>query len=71
MAGIYIHIPFCKKKCTYCDFYTEVVPKLIPSMIDSIVKELQIRKNYLQNASINTIYFGGGTPSILKPEEFI
>jgi len=70
MAGIYIHIPFCKKKCTYCDFYTEVVPKLIPSMIDSIVKELQIRKNYLQNASINTIYFGGGTPSILKPEEF-
>jgi oxygen-independent coproporphyrinogen III oxidase len=70
MAGIYIHIPFCKKKCTYCDFYTEVAPKFIPSLVDSIIKELQIRKDYLQNASINTIYFGGGTPSILNREEF-
>lgn len=70
MAGIYIHIPFCKKRCTYCDFYTEVAPKFIPSFVDCIVKELQIRKEYLQNASINTIYFGGGTPSILNAEQF-
>ncbi|HEY6915303.1 MAG TPA: radical SAM family heme chaperone HemW [Paludibacter sp.] len=70
MAGIYIHIPFCKKRCTYCDFYTEVAPKFIPSLVDAVKKELQIRKDYLQNASINTIYFGGGTPSILKADEF-
>lgn len=70
MAGIYIHIPFCKKRCTYCDFYTEVAPQLIPNLIDSIVKELQIRKDYLQNEIIHTIYFGGGTPSILNKSQF-
>jgi len=70
MAGIYIHIPFCKQRCTYCDFYTEVAPQFIPHLIDSIVKELHIRQNYLQNATINTIYFGGGTPSILNKEQF-
>jgi oxygen-independent coproporphyrinogen-3 oxidase len=70
MAGIYIHIPFCKKKCTYCDFYTVVAPDFIPSLVDSIVKELHFRKKYLKNEDINTIYFGGGTPSILNPEQF-
>jgi len=70
MAGIYIHIPFCKKKCTYCDFFTVVSPKFIPSLVDSIVKECFLRKDYLQNATINTIYFGGGTPSILNNEQF-
>jgi len=70
MAGIYIHIPFCKKRCTYCDFYTEVAPQFIPTIIDSIVKELYFRKKYLNNALIQTIYFGGGTPSILKKEDF-
>lgn len=71
MAGIYIHIPFCKKRCTYCDFYTEVAPKLIPTLVDSIVKELYIRKDYLQNEPIHTIYFGGGTPSILSKAQFL
>jgi len=70
MAGIYIHIPFCKKRCTYCDFYTEVAPQLIPTLIDSIVEELRIRKDYLHNDSIQTIYFGGGTPSILTKIQF-
>lgn len=70
MAGIYIHIPFCKKKCTYCDFYTVVAPKLIPTLVDSLVKELHFRKEYLKNEIIKTIYFGGGTPSILSPKEF-
>ena len=70
MAGIYIHIPFCKKRCTYCDFYTEVAPGFIPALIDAIVTELHIRKDYLQNSPINTIYFGGGTPSILNKEQF-
>lgn len=70
MAGIYIHIPFCKKRCTYCDFYTEVAPKLIPVLIDSIIKEFNIRKDYLDKETIKTIYFGGGTPSILSKNEF-
>jgi len=71
MAGIYIHIPFCKQRCTYCDFYTEVAPQFIQVLIDSIVRELNIRKDYLQNSPINTIYFGGGTPSILSNEQFL
>jgi len=70
MAGIYIHIPFCKQRCTYCDFYTEVAPQFIPTYIDSLIKELQFRKDYLNNAPIDTIYFGGGTPSILNYEQF-
>ena len=70
MAGIYIHIPFCKQRCTYCDFYTEVAPQFIPTYIDSLIKELQFRKDYLNNAPIDTIYFGGGTPSILNFDQF-
>lgn len=71
MAGIYIHIPFCNKRCTYCDFYTEVVPQLIPTLVNSIVKEFNVRKNYLPIEPINTIYFGGGTPSTLNKEHFL
>jgi oxygen-independent coproporphyrinogen III oxidase len=70
MAGIYIHIPFCKQKCTYCDFYKEVSPQLLPDFINSAVKELHLQKDYLKNEPIDTIYFGGGTPSILKSEDF-
>ena len=70
MAGIYIHSPFCKQRCTYCDFYTEVAPQFIPTFINSVVKELHIRKEYLSDAPIDTIYFGGGTPSILNYEQF-
>lgn len=70
MAGIYIHIPFCKKKCTYCDFFTVISPKFIPALVNAIVKEFDLRKDYLQNGTINTIYFGGGTPSILNREQF-
>lgn len=70
MAGIYIHIPFCKQRCTYCDFYTQVAPHLIPDLVDAIVKELHLRKDYLKNAAIETIYFGGGTPSVLSFSQF-
>lgn len=70
MAGIYIHIPFCKRKCTYCDFYTEVSLQFIPQIIDSIVKEIEIRQEYLQKQPVKTIYFGGGTPSVLNKEQF-
>ena len=70
MAGIYIHIPFCKQKCTYCDFHFSTrFSKYRDKMIDAICAELKIRSNYLENRVIQTIYFGGGTPSILTSSE--
>lgn len=69
MAGIYIHIPFCRQKCYYCDFYKTVNTSLMPKFISGLTKEVKLRKNYLQNESIETIYFGGGTPSVLQAHE--
>jgi putative oxygen-independent coproporphyrinogen III oxidase len=69
MNGIYIHIPFCKKVCYYCDFHFTVSLKQKDAIIDSILKELEIRKDYLGNKVISTVYFGGGTPSILSLSE--
>ncbi|MDO9154112.1 MAG: radical SAM family heme chaperone HemW [Paludibacter sp.] len=65
MAGIYIHIPFCKQRCTYCDFYTQVAPQYIPTYIDALKQELELRKNYITD-SVSSVYFGGGTPSLLS-----
>lgn len=70
MAGIYIHIPFCKQRCSYCDFYTRVAPRQIDDTVSAIVKEMELRREYLKAESISTIYFGGGTPSLLSPEQF-
>jgi len=64
MAGIYIHIPFCKQACHYCNFHFSTNHQLMPVMMDAIIKEIQIRKNYLAE-KIETIYFGGGTPSLI------
>lgn len=69
MAGIYIHIPFCKKRCIYCDFYSTTQGNQIGVYINSLCKELYIRKDYLQNEPIHTIYIGGGTPSQLTLAE--
>lgn len=69
MAGIYIHIPFCKKACVYCDFHFSTSFRYKSELIESICKELKARKSYLNTTSIETIYFGGGTPSILNEEE--
>ncbi|RFC55840.1 radical SAM family heme chaperone HemW [Brumimicrobium aurantiacum] len=70
MAGIYIHIPFCKQKCTYCDFHFSTSFKSYrEKMIQAICLELTQRVDYLQNQSISTVYFGGGTPSLLTKEE--
>ena len=66
MAGIYIHIPFCKQACHYCDFHFSTSLKYKDDMVQAIIKELQIQQNYLQDADIQTIYFGGGTPSLLE-----
>ncbi len=65
MAGIYIHIPFCKKACNYCNFHFSVNNKLMPSIVNSIVKEATLRQKYLSK-KIETVYFGGGTPSLLS-----
>lgn len=69
MAGIYIHIPFCKQKCHYCNFYSTVSLKYRKDFFDALTREIANRKEYLQQEKIHTIYFGGGTPSILSPEE--
>ncbi len=66
MAGIYIHIPFCKKACHYCDFHFSTSLKYQDEMLDAILKEIALQKNYLVNQTIETIYFGGGTPSLFS-----
>jgi oxygen-independent coproporphyrinogen-3 oxidase len=65
MSGIYFHIPFCKQKCSYCDFYSIKDSKGIADLVKSEIKELVLRKAYLGGEIVNTIYFGGGTPSLL------
>lgn len=69
MSGIYIHIPFCKQACNYCDFHFSTSLKKKDEMIDAIKKEMTLRKSEAAGQEIQTIYFGGGTPSILSPEE--
>jgi len=69
MAGIYIHIPFCRQKCYYCDFYKTVNTSLKQKFLSGLNEEAKLRKNYLENETIETIYFGGGTPSVLEPAE--
>ncbi len=69
MAGIYIHIPFCRQKCYYCDFYKTVNTTLKPKFLESLKTEAKVRKNYLRNEAVETIYFGGGTPSVLEAGE--
>jgi len=69
MAGIYIHIPFCRKFCNYCDFYHIIPDSDNQTFINAILKEAEIRQDYLGKENIKTIYFGGGTPSILSVKE--
>lgn len=68
MAGIYIHIPFCKKACHYCNFHFSTQTQYIQEFTTSLVAEIAIQKNYLKGP-IETLYFGGGTPSLLKKAE--
>ena len=69
MAGIYIHIPFCKQLCFYCDFYKSNSLKEKPQLIKALKHEIELQKNYLGGEEIETIYFGGGTPSVLNGKE--
>lgn len=69
MAGIYIHIPFCKQACHYCDFHFSTSLKKKEELVQALMEELVLRKEELKNQAIETIYFGGGTPSLLSLEE--
>ncbi len=68
MAGIYIHIPFCKQACHYCDFHFSTSMKKKDAMIDALIQEIHLRKNEIKEP-VETIYFGGGTPSVLSNVE--
>lgn len=69
MAGIYVHVPFCKSRCIYCGFYSTTALASIPRYVDRVIEELQSRSCYLQGAPVDTIYFGGGTPSVLDVKD--
>ena len=69
MSGIYIHIPFCKQACHYCDFHFSTSLKKKDKIVQALAKELEIRNDELKNQTIETIYFGGGTPSLLTIDQ--
>lgn len=69
MAGLYIHIPFCKQACYYCDFHFSTNLKLKSDLVKAICKEIELQKDYLETNVLESIYFGGGTPSLLSEEE--
>jgi oxygen-independent coproporphyrinogen III oxidase len=69
VAGIYLHIPFCKQACAYCDFHFSVNMAAKPELVKTILLEIDQRKKYLNGEKVETIYFGGGTPSVLSGVE--
>jgi oxygen-independent coproporphyrinogen-3 oxidase len=69
MAGIYLHIPFCRQACHYCNFHFSTSLKLKNEFVEALLKEISLQKNYLPAEPVNTIYFGGGTPSLLTIDE--
>lgn len=69
MAGIYIHIPFCKQACTYCDFHFSTSMANKGKVVDALLKEIELRADFVGNEEIETLYFGGGTPSLLEADE--
>ena len=71
MSGIYIHIPFCKQACHYCNFHFSTSLQLKDDMIGAICKEIEIRQDYLVHKNLTSIYFGGGTPSLLSEGDFV
>jgi len=69
MSGIYIHVPFCKQRCYYCDFFTSTQIKHKPELVLALIQEIKLRKDWLAGENVQTIYFGGGTPSLLSADE--
>jgi putative oxygen-independent coproporphyrinogen III oxidase len=66
MAGVYVHIPFCKSFCSYCDFYSITDNSVREVLVQALIRELSLRSGYLEGEEVETIYFGGGTPSLLS-----
>lgn len=71
MAGIYIHIPFCRQACHYCNFHFSVSMRNRPAFIDALVREIELRSDYFKGKAVETLYIGGGTPSVLGISELI
>jgi oxygen-independent coproporphyrinogen III oxidase len=69
MAGIYIHIPFCRRKCHYCNFFSVASLKYKQHFLDALREEIFLQRDYLSGKEILSVYFGGGTPSLLDPSE--
>jgi len=69
MAGIYIHIPFCKQACHYCNFHFSTNLRNQGAVVEAMLKELELQADYLEGAPLDSIYLGGGTPSLLRSEE--
>ena len=69
MAGIYLHIPFCKQACAYCNFHFSTSLRYKDDLVKALCKEIKQEKDYLNGAAVETIYFGGGTPSLLEVSE--
>jgi len=69
MAGIYVHIPYCKTKCPYCDFFSVTQRDDTSTFVQALLREIYLQGDYLCNNEIKTLYFGGGTPSLLQTEE--
>jgi oxygen-independent coproporphyrinogen-3 oxidase len=65
LAGIYLHIPFCKQACTYCNFHFTTSLRYKDDLVNALAKEAEAEKGYLNGETVNTVYFGGGTPSLL------
>jgi putative oxygen-independent coproporphyrinogen III oxidase len=70
MAGLYIHIPFCRDACSYCDFHFSISLGQLEPMLQAIEMEIRQEKNYLKEEELKTIYLGGGTPSVLSARQF-
>jgi oxygen-independent coproporphyrinogen III oxidase len=69
MAGLYVHIPFCRQKCHYCNFFSLATLKYRDQIFDTLLQEMQIQSNYLHGEKLETIYIGGGTPSLFDPQQ--
>tara|TARA_B100000963_G_scaffold112278_1_gene97758 strand:- start:114 stop:1244 length:1131 start_codon:yes stop_codon:yes gene_type:complete len=69
VSGIYIHIPFCKQQCNYCDFHFSTSLKTKEDLLNALIREMKIQSSFLTGTKIRTIYFGGGTPSLLSQDE--
>lgn len=70
VAGLYIHIPFCTKRCLYCDFFSNTDMKFKEPYVKAVIREMELRQEYIQGEPLETIYFGGGTPSQLQRPDF-